>query len=84
MGNKERDITERQRDSSIQLDSGFATKRYGDLSPGTLPVPLGNDGDGNRNRHVSTGNDFGGDMGRMRHVSGRQAEEGMAGGNGWN
>ncbi|KAK3991365.1 hypothetical protein QBC44DRAFT_262963 [Cladorrhinum sp. PSN332] len=83
----ERDIGEgRMRDSSIQLDEGFVvTKKYGELKPGTPPIPYGEMSGRDRDRVVSTGHDLG-DMGfaseggRMRHVSGRQAEEGVAGG----
>ncbi|KAK4230065.1 hypothetical protein QBC38DRAFT_534639 [Podospora fimiseda] len=85
--NGERDIGEagRMRDSSIQLDEGFVvTKRYGELKPGTPPIPYGEEQRGNNRVVSSTGHDLG-DMGfegggRMRHVSGRQAEEGIAGG----
>ncbi|KAK4165192.1 hypothetical protein QBC43DRAFT_260670 [Cladorrhinum sp. PSN259] len=84
----ERDIGEgRMRDSSIQLDEGFVvTKRYEGLKAGTPPVIY--EGANNSQRVVSTGYDLGdmgfnsggGNEGRMRHVSGRQAEEGVAGG----
>jgi hypothetical protein len=65
--------------SSIQHDESFYSKPYGDLKPGTPPVIIGG------NRQVSSGHDYyesGGDLGGVgrRHVSGREAEEGMAGG----
>jgi len=77
------DITEekwqgRNRDSSIQADSAFYSKPYGDLRPATPPVMIGGNG-----RQVSSGHDY--DLGsgsgvRGRHVSGKIAEEGRAGG----
>ncbi|KAL2137407.1 hypothetical protein VTI74DRAFT_28 [Chaetomium olivicolor] len=68
----------RNRLSSIQPESDFYSKPYGELKPGTPPVMVGS------NRQVSSGNDYdlgvlgAGKMGR-RHVSGREAEEGRAG-----
>lgn len=80
------------RQSSIQADSSFYSKPYGDLRARTPPVIVGSLGLGgvveeeetrNNMRQVSSGNDFdGGPVGvgvRMRHVSGREAEEGRAG-----
>ncbi|KAK4662983.1 hypothetical protein QC763_601380 [Podospora pseudopauciseta] len=80
------------RQSSIQADSSFYSKPYGDLKARTPPVIVGSLGLGgvveeeekrNNMRQVSSGNDFdGGPVGvgvRMRHVSGREAEEGRAG-----
>ncbi|KAK4176904.1 hypothetical protein QBC36DRAFT_328210 [Triangularia setosa] len=87
------DITEQKsnkqlnRQSSIQADSSFYSKPYGDLRARTPPVIVGSIGlgvpeeetGGGRDRQVSSGNDF--DLGavRQRHVSGREAEEGRAG-----
>ncbi|KAK0715011.1 hypothetical protein B0H67DRAFT_513851, partial [Lasiosphaeris hirsuta] len=69
----------RKRDSSIQMDSDFYSKPYGELRPATPPVIIGG------NRQVSSGIDY--DMGPgvgssqfgRRHVSGKIAEEGRAG-----
>lgn len=72
----------RDRDSSIQLDSDFYAKPYGELKPGTPPIMIG--GNDHGNRQVSSGNDYdlagsnNGVFGR-RHVSGKIAEEGRAG-----
>ncbi|KAK0745050.1 hypothetical protein B0T21DRAFT_326093 [Apiosordaria backusii] len=80
------------RQSSIQQDSSFYSKPYGDLRARTPPVIVGSLGLGvteeetGRDRQVSSGNDFdlggmgmGGGGARQRHVSGREAEEGRAG-----
>ncbi|KAK3353471.1 hypothetical protein B0T25DRAFT_623422 [Lasiosphaeria hispida] len=72
----------RNRDSSIQMDHDFYSKPYGELRPATPPVIIGG------NRQVSSGIDY--DMGAgvgssqfgRRHVSGKIAEEGRAGGRG--
>lgn len=88
---------QKDRTSSIQGDGDFfsASKPYGELRPGTPPVIISVDSKGNLagaaasaatgGRQVSSGNDFdvGGGNGRgyRRHVSGRAAEEGMAGTN---
>ncbi|KAK3688432.1 hypothetical protein B0T22DRAFT_406849 [Podospora appendiculata] len=76
----------RNRDSSIQCESDFYSKPYGQLKPGTPPIILGSGsgGSGGGNRVVSSGNDYDlgsvGAMGR-RNVSGKVAEEGRAGQN---
>jgi len=86
----ERTWQARNRDSSIQPESLFSSKRYDDLRPATPPVMIG----GNTttatkgNRQVSSGNDYA-DLGNRggggnsvfgrRHVSGKVAEEGMVG-----
>ncbi|KAF3767829.1 hypothetical protein M406DRAFT_80319 [Cryphonectria parasitica EP155] len=73
----------RDRDSSIQPESDFYAKPYGELKSATPPVMVGSD------RQVSSGNDFG-DLGAAggaaaakryfsfgrRNVSGKIAEEG--------
>ncbi|KAI1344574.1 hypothetical protein F5Y15DRAFT_366988 [Xylariaceae sp. FL0016] len=70
------------RNSSIQPESDFYSKPYGSLKPATPPIMVGS------GRQVSSGNDY--DLGSMgmgtgngtgyrRNVSGRAAEEGMAG-----
>ncbi|TPX08463.1 uncharacterized protein E0L32_010080 [Thyridium curvatum] len=67
----------RNRDSSIQPDSGFYSKPYGELKSATPPIMVGS------GRQVSSGNDY--DLGeralfpRQRGVSGKIAEEGRAG-----
>ncbi|KAF2996938.1 hypothetical protein G7054_g14500 [Neopestalotiopsis clavispora] len=71
----------RNRDSSIQAEEGlFYSKPYGELRSATPPVIVGSA------RQVSSGNDFefgsgkGGYVGSYRrNVSGKVAEEGMAG-----
>ncbi|KAK6214488.1 Ergothioneine biosynthesis protein 1 [Pestalotiopsis sp. IQ-011] len=76
----------RNRDSSIQPEEGFFySKPYGQLKPATPPLIVGSP------RQVSSGNDFdfggsplassakGGYVGYRRNVSGKVAEEGMAG-----
>jgi hypothetical protein len=66
------------RNSSIQAETTFYSKPYGDLKPGTPPIIIGG------GRQVSSGNDYdlggasGAQFGR-RHVSGKIAEEGRAG-----
>ncbi|PKS11579.1 hypothetical protein jhhlp_003344 [Lomentospora prolificans] len=64
------------RNSSIQPESAFYSKPYGELKPATPPIMVGS------NRHVSSGNDYDASgtsgFGR-RNVSGKVAEEGMAG-----
>ncbi|KAI1497680.1 hypothetical protein F5X99DRAFT_432752 [Biscogniauxia marginata] len=77
----------RNRDSSIQTDEHFYSKPYGDLKAATPPIIIGG---GGGNRQVSSGNDY--DLGSgagaygqtfgRRNVSGKAAEEGMAGGGG--
>ncbi|KAL2173868.1 uncharacterized protein P884DRAFT_251146 [Thermothelomyces heterothallicus CBS 202.75] len=77
------------RDSSIQPDADFFyAKPYGELIAATPPIFVGGAGGGGKekdarcNRVVSSGNDYdlgsGGAIGR-RNVSGKVAEEGMAG-----
>ncbi|CEI65770.1 hypothetical protein FVEN_g7551 [Fusarium venenatum] len=67
------------RQSSIQPESAFYARSYGELTSGNSPVMIGND-----SRKVSTGNDynqhFSPAYGR-RNVSGKMAEEGRAAGN---
>jgi hypothetical protein len=67
----------RNRISSIQPESAFFSKPYGELKPATPPVIIGS------NRQVSSGNDYetsySSAFGR-RNVSGKAAEEGRAGG----
>ncbi|KAK1998984.1 hypothetical protein LX36DRAFT_690382 [Colletotrichum falcatum] len=70
----------RNRDSSIQPESDFYSKPYGELKPATPPVMIGS------SRQVSSGNDFEKSQyspayGR-RNVSSKVAEEGLAGPNG--
>ncbi|KAL0944192.1 uncharacterized protein CTRU02_202079 [Colletotrichum truncatum] len=67
----------RNRNSSIQPESDFYSKPYGELKPATPPVMVGS------NRQVSSGNDYDNKpysaaYGR-RNVSGKVAEEGLAG-----
>ncbi|KAK3944798.1 hypothetical protein QBC46DRAFT_278791 [Diplogelasinospora grovesii] len=75
----------RNRDSSIQPETGFYSKPYGELKPGTPPLMVGgNSNSSSSNRQVSSGNDYYGDLGAggqmgRRHVSGKVAEEGRAG-----
>ncbi|OTA90277.1 hypothetical protein M434DRAFT_78162 [Hypoxylon sp. CO27-5] len=69
--------------SSIQPDGDFYSKPYGELKPATPPIMMGPNGNGNGNRQVSSGNDYG-DLGSgatsyRRNVSGKIAEEGLAG-----
>ncbi|KAI1409359.1 hypothetical protein F5Y13DRAFT_193365 [Hypoxylon sp. FL1857] len=75
----------RNRNSSIQPDGDFYSKPYGELKPATPPIMLGvsnDNGNSNGNRQVSSGNDYG-DLGSgtsyRRNVSGKIAEEGLAG-----
>ncbi|KPA43917.1 hypothetical protein FLAG1_03175 [Fusarium langsethiae] len=67
------------RQSSIQPESAFYARSYGELTSGNSPVMVGND-----SRKVSTGNDYNQHTspayGR-RNVSGKMAEEGRAAGN---
>ncbi|OHF03387.1 hypothetical protein CORC01_01440 [Colletotrichum orchidophilum] len=70
----------RDRDSSIQPEADFYSKPYGELKSATPPVMIGG------NRQVSSGNDFtekrySSAYGR-RNVSGKVAEEGLAGSKG--
>lgn len=64
------------RNSSIQPESAFYSKPYGELKPATPPIMVGS------NRQVSSGNDYDSQaasrFGR-RNVSGKVAEEGRAG-----
>ncbi|KAI1386273.1 uncharacterized protein F4822DRAFT_409509 [Hypoxylon trugodes] len=78
--------TARNRDSSIQPDGDFYAKPYGELKPATPPIML-DAKKGSAGRQVSSGNDYG-DLGsanasagawRSRNVSGKVAEEGLAG-----
>ncbi|EOO01447.1 hypothetical protein UCRPA7_2966 [Phaeoacremonium minimum UCRPA7] len=70
----------RVRNSSIQPEDAFFAKPYGELKAATPPIIIG------ANRQVSSGNDY--DMSNRyatfgrRNVSGKIAEEGLAGGNG--
>lgn len=74
----------RNRNSSIQPDGDFYSKPYGELKPATPPIMMGTGGNvsGGGGRQVSSGNDFG-DLGSgtsyRRNVSGKIAEEGLAG-----
>lgn len=82
-------VNEGNRISSIQADQDFfsTAKPYGQLRAATPPVMLSvdnkNGGVSSANRQVSSGNDY--DLGNgsarasRRHVSGKAAEEGMAG-----
>jgi len=71
-------VNSRYRNSSIQPESGFYAKPYGELKPATPPIMVGN------NRQLSSGNDY--DLSSAstafgrRHVSGKAVEEGRAGG----
>jgi hypothetical protein len=68
---------DRNRNSSIQAEDSFFAKPYGELKAATPPIIVGGGG-----RQVSSGNDYdlGGEYGRFRrNVSGKVAEEGMAG-----
>ncbi|CCF33835.1 hypothetical protein CH063_05945, partial [Colletotrichum higginsianum] len=67
----------RNRDSSIQPESDFYSKPYGELKPATPPVMVGS------SRQVSSGTDletnqYSSVYGR-RNVSGKAAEEGLVG-----
>lgn len=78
----------RNRNSSIQPDGDFYSKPYGELKSATPPIMVGPNsssvsGNGGGNRQVSSGNDYG-DLGSgttsyRRNVSGKIAEEGLAG-----
>ncbi|KAI1755196.1 hypothetical protein F4782DRAFT_439005 [Xylaria castorea] len=74
------------RTSSIQADDQFYSKPYGELKSATPPIPYGDEkkeAEGSKGRQVSSGNDY--DLGSAtntgyrRKISGRAAEEGMAG-----
>ncbi|KAI2619963.1 hypothetical protein GGR54DRAFT_639727 [Hypoxylon sp. NC1633] len=76
------------RTSSIQADSDFFSKPYGELKPATPPIMLGtgttaSNGRVAAARQVSSGNDYdlgaGGGTAWRRNVSGKIAEEGLAG-----
>lgn len=74
------------RNSSIQADDQFYSKPYGELKSATPPIPYGNEEEwakGSKGRQVSSGNDYdlgsAANVGYRRKVSGRAAEEGMAG-----
>lgn len=76
------------RTSSIQADDQFYSKPYGELKSATPPIMYGGDNKNNRRepegRQVSSGNDYdlgagAGAGGYRRKISGRAAEEGMAG-----
>ncbi|KAL2172828.1 hypothetical protein VTG60DRAFT_6 [Thermothelomyces hinnuleus] len=91
---RRREWEPRNRDSSIQPDADFFyAKPYGELRAATPPIFVGGGGGGSSgggkeeedargSRVVSSGNDYdlgsGGAVGR-RNVSGKVAEEGMAG-----
>ncbi|KAF6825185.1 hypothetical protein CMUS01_09915 [Colletotrichum musicola] len=70
----------RNRDSSIQPESDFYSKPYGELKPATPPVMVGS------SRQVSSGNDldnhYYSSTYARRNVSGKVAEEGLAGSRG--
>ncbi|KAI1775215.1 hypothetical protein F4818DRAFT_42404 [Hypoxylon cercidicola] len=69
------------RNSSIQADSDFYSKPYGELKPATPPV-MGLTSGSTGTRQVSSGNDYA-DLGSgtawRRNVSGKVVEEGLAG-----
>jgi hypothetical protein len=73
-------LRDNTRQSSIQPESAFYSKPYGELKPATPPIMVGS------NRQVSSGNDYeavGGvktkaKMFERRNVSGKIAEEGRA------
>ncbi|KAI0489722.1 hypothetical protein F4859DRAFT_164504 [Xylaria cf. heliscus] len=74
------------RNSSIQADDQFYSKPYGELKSATPPIPYGEEAKeprGSQGRQVSSGNDYdlgsASNLGYRRKVSGRAAEEGMAG-----
>jgi len=76
------------RNSSIQPEGDFYSKPYGELRSGTPPVMYGGEEKREREsnqarRQVSSGNDYDlgstANLGYRRKVSGRAAEEGMAG-----
>ncbi|KAI3318611.1 hypothetical protein HD806DRAFT_306130 [Xylariaceae sp. AK1471] len=72
------------RNSSIQHDDQFYSKPYGELKSATPPIMYGEEKK-EYNRQVSSGNDYDlgstANLGYRRNVSGRAAEEGMAGPN---
>ncbi|KAL2157504.1 hypothetical protein VTH06DRAFT_6055 [Thermothelomyces fergusii] len=88
---EQRDWQPRNRDSSIQPDADFfSSKPYGELRPATPPMFVGGGRKEEKenqdvwgNRVVSSGNDYdlgsGGAAFGRRNVSGKIAEEGMAG-----
>lgn len=74
------------RTSSIQADEQFYSKPYGELKSATPPIMYGEEkkeAKGTAGRQVSSGNDYdlgsAANLGYRRKVSGRAAEEGMAG-----
>ncbi|KAI1133785.1 hypothetical protein F5Y10DRAFT_5160 [Nemania abortiva] len=73
------------RASSIQADDQFYSKPYGELKSATPPIPYGGEKEARSSvgRQVSSGNDYdlgsAANLGYRRNVSGRAAEEGMAG-----
>lgn len=71
------------RTSSIQADDQFYSKPYGELKSATPPIMYGGDKREPEGRQVSSGNDYdlggGAGTGYRRKISGRAAEEGMAG-----
>jgi hypothetical protein len=78
--------TKGNRSSSIQLDDQFCSKPYGDLRSATPPIMYGGEkveAKAVEGRQVSSGNDFDlgstVNLGYRRNVSGKVAEEGMAG-----
>jgi hypothetical protein len=70
-------LNSRYRNSSIQPESSFYSKPYGELKPATPPIMVGT------NRQVSSGNDY--DLSSAntaygrRNISGKTAEEGRVG-----
>jgi hypothetical protein len=71
-----------KRNSSIQHDDQFYSKPYGELKSATPPIMYGEEKKV-YNRQVSSGNDYDlgstANLGYRRNVSGRAAEEGLAG-----
>jgi hypothetical protein len=76
-GGSDTGVQPRNRNSSIQPESAFYSKPYGELKAATPPIMIGS------NRQVSSGNDY--DMGSRyaafgrRKASAKVAEEGRAG-----
>ncbi|EWZ46873.1 uncharacterized protein FOBCDRAFT_154365 [Fusarium oxysporum Fo47] len=72
-------LAPRNRQSSIQPESEFYARSYGELQSATPPIMIGSD-----NRKVSTGNDYSQNTSTAygrRNVSGKMVEEGRAAGN---
>ncbi|KAI0888844.1 uncharacterized protein GGS22DRAFT_152508 [Annulohypoxylon maeteangense] len=89
IGKSKPNLSPRNRNSSIQPDGDFYAKPYGELKSATPPIMMGTGGNvsGGGGRQVSSGNDYG-DLGSAgmgvaqsyrRNVSGKVAEEGLAG-----